>query len=187
MSETNLKKEFTKRDVQRMRNIITKNFGDRTQVQSGWERHKKEYEEGDTWEENGKQWTIKNGIRQTVTKLDAIKKMTMLPLLCPTCEKPMKVNEFNKHAYSVKHMCFDCAIKEEDNLRISGEYEKEVNRRQREDGLVAIQDLESALEAWYNSEDNLVNEQGDIENWSGGDKTKMYEQVKEEIRKFKNT
>ena len=35
MSETNLKKEFSKRDVQRMRNIITGNAGGSTGVQSG--------------------------------------------------------------------------------------------------------------------------------------------------------
>ena len=33
--ENNLKKEFSRRDVQRMRNIITVNAGDRTQIQTG--------------------------------------------------------------------------------------------------------------------------------------------------------
>ena len=185
--ENNLKKEFKKKDVQRMRNLITNKFGDRTQIQSGWEKNKQEYKEGDVWEENGKTWTIKNKIKQTVTKLDEIKKLAMLPLLCPDCQKPMKVNEFNKHSYSIKSCCFDCAIKQEDELRIKGLYEQELNRRQKEDGLVAVNDLEAALETWYNSEDNLVNEQGDIENWAGGDKTKMYEQVKEAITKFRNS
>ena len=185
--ENNLKKEFKKRDVQRMRNIITNKFGDRTQIQSGWEKKKSEYKEGDVWEENGKSWTIKNGIKQTLTKLDDIKKVVMLPLICPSCKKSMKVDEFNKHAYSVKSCCFDCAIKQEDNLRIKGDYEEEVNRRQKNDSLIAINDLEDALEAWYTSEDNLVNEQGDIENWSGGDKTKAYEHIKQAIHKFRNS
>ena len=187
MSESTLKKEFSKRDVQRMRNIITKNSGDRTQIQSGWEKKKYEYKEGDVWEENGKTWTIKNKIKQNVTKLDEIKKVAMLPLLCPECQKPMKVNEFNKHSYPIKGCCFDCAIEQEDALKIKGVYEEEVSRRQKEDSFVAVNDLEAALETWYNSEDNLVNEQGDIENWAGGDKTKMYEQVKEAINQFRNS
>lgn len=185
--ENNLKKEFKKKDVQRMRNIITGKTGDATQIQVGWEKKKHEYKEGDIWEESGKSWTIKNGIKQTITKLDNIKKMVMLPLLCPNCKKSMKVNEFNKHSYSIKQCCFDCAIKEEDQFRISGQYEDLVDKRQKEDSNVAINDLEAALETWYNSEDNLVNEQGDIENWAGGDKNKIYTQVKEAIDKFRNS
>ena len=68
MSESQLKKEFSQRDVKRMRNLITGNFGDRTQVQVGYEKQNQEYQEGDVWEDSGKTWTIKNGIKQTVTK-----------------------------------------------------------------------------------------------------------------------
>ena len=78
-----LKKEFNPRDVQRMRNIITGQTGDRTQIQTGWERNTQVHTEGDIWEENGKKWTIQNGIKQTVTKLDEIKKLVVLPLSCP--------------------------------------------------------------------------------------------------------
>ena len=40
-NESTLKKEFSKRDVQRMRNLITGKSGDRTQVQAGWKnKHK---------------------------------------------------------------------------------------------------------------------------------------------------
>ncbi len=52
MSESGqLKKEFGQRDVQRMRNIITGKTGDRTAIQSGYEKSKQEYKEGDIWEE----------------------------------------------------------------------------------------------------------------------------------------
>jgi len=44
MSESGqLKKEFGQRDVQRMRNIITGKTGDRTAIQSGYEKSKQEY------------------------------------------------------------------------------------------------------------------------------------------------
>ena len=74
-----LKKEFNPRDVQRMRNIITGQTGDRTQIQMGWERNQEAHKEGDIWEENGKKWTIKKGIKQSVTKLDEIKRLVVLP------------------------------------------------------------------------------------------------------------
>jgi uncharacterized protein (UPF0128 family) len=72
--ESMLQKDFKSRDVQRMRNIITKNFGDKTVTQAGYSKQHIERKEGDVWEENGKNWTIKNGIKQTITRLDNIKK-----------------------------------------------------------------------------------------------------------------
>ena len=36
MSETQLNKEFSKRDIQRMRNILTGNTADRTRVEAGY-------------------------------------------------------------------------------------------------------------------------------------------------------
>jgi hypothetical protein len=66
MKETVLKKEFSKKDVQRMRNIISNKSGDRTQLLVGWEKYIPDRSEGDVWEEDGRSWTILNGIKQTV-------------------------------------------------------------------------------------------------------------------------
>lgn len=187
MHNNTLKKEFSKRDVQRMRNLITGKTGDRTHVQTGWEKHKQDYKEGDVWEELGKTWTIKNGIKQTVTKLDDIKKLAILPLSCPNCKKPMKVNEFNKSAYRVKGVCLDCVMKHEDDLKIKNKYEAELEFRRKSDVSAMVNDLEAALEAWYKANENFVNEQGDVENWSGGDKTEVYEQAKKELDRIKNS
>ena len=41
MSESQLNREFSKRDVQRMRNIVTGNTANRTRVQAGYERNLK--------------------------------------------------------------------------------------------------------------------------------------------------
>ena len=187
MKGSSLKKEFSKRDVQRMRNLITGNAGDRTHVQSGWDKNKYDRKEGDVWEELGKTWTIKNGIKQTVTKLDDIKKLAILPLSCPNCKKPMKVNEFNKSAYRVKGVCLDCVMKQEDELKIKNKYEEELEFRRKSDVSAMVNDLEAALEAWYKANENFVNEQGDVENWTGGDKKQVYEQAKEELGKIRNS
>ena len=42
MSESQLNREFSKRDVQRMRNIDTGNTANRTRVQAGYENESKE-------------------------------------------------------------------------------------------------------------------------------------------------
>jgi len=44
MSETNLKKEFSQRDVQRMRNIITGNASGATGVQVGYSKQSQDYD-----------------------------------------------------------------------------------------------------------------------------------------------
>ena len=69
-----LKKEFKRKDVQRARNLIMGKTGDSTGTQIGYKKEIKEYKEGDIWNEGRKTWTIKNGIKQTVSKLDKLKK-----------------------------------------------------------------------------------------------------------------
>ena len=51
MSESLLKKEFKQEDVQRARNLINKKFGDKTKIQSGYQKAFVKHNEGDIWEE----------------------------------------------------------------------------------------------------------------------------------------
>lgn len=75
--------------------------------------------EGDVWEDvNGKQWTIKNGIRQSVTKLDDAK----TPWWCPKCSKPMN-HRFDIKFWRIRGHCMDCNIKFETELRRQGKWE----------------------------------------------------------------
>jgi hypothetical protein len=187
MKETVLKKEFKKSDVQRMRNLITGKAGDATKTQSGWEKHRTDHKEGDVWEENGKTWTIKNGIKQNITKMDDFAKTVQFPIACPKCKKAMKADELNKKAYSLKSVCLDCMIEEETELKRLGKYEDEEFDQIKKAKVDYVNDLESMLEAWYNTEESYINEQGDTEGWAGGNKSKMYEVVKKELEKLKNS
>ena len=45
MNESNLKKEFSKRDVQRMRNIISGNASSATGIQVGYSKQSQDYQE----------------------------------------------------------------------------------------------------------------------------------------------
>ena len=69
-----LKKEFNRKDVTRARNLIMGKSGASSETQVGYKKKRVDYKEGDTWKENGKTWTIKDGLKQTISKLDAIKK-----------------------------------------------------------------------------------------------------------------
>jgi hypothetical protein len=183
--ENNLKKEFSKRDVQRMRSIITGNTGDRTQIQTGWEKDKQTYKEGDTWEENGRRWTIKNGIKQTVTKLDEIKKLVVMPLCCPSCGGVMKLTDVEKKMWSIHRTCFDCVLKKEAEIKKQGKWEEYESGIMNRNKNAALDDLGSALEEWVDERESYVTEAGDVESWKGGDRKEVYKQVKERIAELK--
>ena len=69
-----LNKEFKRKDVERMRNLIKGNVNESAELQVGYTAKREDHKEGDIWEEGGKKWTIKDGIKQTYTKLDKAKK-----------------------------------------------------------------------------------------------------------------
>jgi len=179
--ENTLKKEFNPRDVQRMRNIITGNTGDRTQIQSGWERNNQDYKEGDVWEENGKTWTIKNGIKMSVTKFDKIKDLVLMPLCCPECNNLMKINEYNKKMWGIHRKCFDCVVKMESEIKRLGKWDEYCANIMNRNKDAELNDLEIALEQWVDEQDSFISEQGEVEKWGGGDKKTIYKQVKNEI------
>jgi hypothetical protein len=187
MSASMLKKEFSKSTVQRMRNIITGNQGDRTQVQTGYEKYIDEYKEGEVWEEKGKKWTIKNGIKQTVTKIDNIKKMAMLPITCPNCKKAFKIYDANKKMYAIKGMCLDCVAEQETKIKIEGKWEEYKSDIINSNKNATLQDFELALESWMQENNTFVTENGDVEDWTKVDKTKVYAEIKSNIEKLKNT
>ncbi len=183
--ENNLKKEFSKRDVQRMRNIITGKTGDKTQIQAGYDVGKEDHKEGDVWIENGKKWTIKNGIKQTVTKLDNIKQLVLMPLACPSCGNILEATEIEKKMWAIHKTCFGCVLEKEAEIKRQGkweEYERTILNANKD---AALDDLEKALEEWLDQDDTFVTEAGDVESWKGGDKSGIYKQVKERIAELK--
>lgn len=185
MKESVLKKEFKPRDVARLRNLISGKTGDATQLQAGWEKHSVDHKEGDIWEEVGKKWTIKNGIKQTVTKLDEIKKLIIMPIACPNCGGVMALNDYNKKMWAIHQKCFDCVIKMEDKIKLQGQWKEYESGVMNENKDAMLSDLEMALEDWVEEKDTFVSESGEVEKWGGGDKTAIYKQVKEEIAKLR--
>jgi len=176
-----LKKEFKRKDVQRARNLITGKTGASTGTQIGYNKKTEDYKEGDVWTEGRKTWTIKNGIKQTVSKLDVIKKEVFMPLSCPNCGKIMK-KRLDKPNYKIHKKCFDCVIEFEGKLKhVPGRYEKYIKELELKNKLTSLDELESyLLDAVNASNSSFVSEDGVVEKWNGGvDSKKWTKDIKE--------
>ena len=162
MKDNVLKKDFQERDVQRLRNLIQGKQGEKTRSSVGFTKADEFYAEGDIWEADGRTWTIKNGIKQNITKLDKAKKAHVMPLLCPKCKKVMK-NRNDKPFYNIHKMCFNCVIDFEHELRKEGKWEEyerniknnEIDNRIAEFKLYVKEKLEE-------SNEGFVSESGEV-------------------------
>ena len=178
-----LKKEFKKADVERMRNLIKKDYTSGTKLQTGYKKTFKRYKEGDIWNEGGKSWTIKNGIKQNITKLDSAKEAVKIPLACPKCKKSMSYN-LSKETYKKSKMCFNCFIDYVGELKKNGLYEKYILSETKGNIKYFIKTIEEQIQNFNLSSDTTyVTEQGDIEEWKVNDKN-YKKRITEELQGY---
>jgi len=183
MSKDNvLKKQFAEKDVNRLRNLVQGKYGERTTVSAGYTKQTEFHKEGDIWEEDGRKWTIKDGIKQNITKLDDAKKAVNLPLFCPSCSKVMK-HKFDKPFYLQYKRCYNCQVDFETELRRLGlweEYEKNIINSD-------IDHMIQEFNIWIDEQmqetnQGFVTEAGDVEKWVGSSKAKLLESKEETIK-----
>lgn len=179
--ENVLKKEFKVRDVQRIRNLITKDYTSKTLQGVGYESIQEDHKEGDVWEQAGKRWTIKNGLKQNVTKLDLAKKAVRTPLSCPKCGGPMN-HPLHEKMFKIHGFCFDCTINYEAELRKAGLYSQYEQRMMSGNIKAFSKDLEQWALEFVNIKETFVTENGDIEDWkdtTGEQKKEILNNIKE--------
>jgi hypothetical protein len=197
---TGLKKEFKRKDVERMRNLIKGTTGESSEMQVGYTKKTTNHKEGDVWSEGHKTWTIKNGIKQTVSKLDKIRKETLMPLCCPECNNVMK-KSLDKSCYKTHKKCLDCVVEDEKQLmyksmrEASGvvnigpleNYQKSKKIKELKTNIDRINDMEAAYISKINqSNKSYVSEQGDVERWVGNSDTKsLIKEIKETAKNMR--
>ena len=185
MSKDNvLKKQFAEKDVNRLRNLVKGKHANKSQVSVGFTKGQEgPHIEGDIWDEADKTWTIKDGIKQNVTKLDAAREAVNLPIFCPSCKKPMKPH-LDKKWYKMYHRCFNCQIDFEAEIRRQGlweEYQKVIFNSD-------IEGLMENFQIWIDEEienqsnQTFVTEAGDVEKWTGSAKNKLLESKEETLK-----
>ena len=113
----------------------------------GWRPQQVERQEGEVWEDvDGKKWTKKNGLIQTVTKLDGFK----TPWWCPKCGTPL--NGHHLKAYKKAGHCHECMLKEEMELKTSGKWHDVIVEKGRQNHMAVIRDKIQELQSYH---DNL--------------------------------
>jgi hypothetical protein len=80
--------------------------------------------EGEFWKDrDGKQWTVKGGIKQSISPLQGAK----TPWWCPVCGKTMTKLDVNTFRATTK--CYDCVAKEESRLKMDGLWDKHKEKK----------------------------------------------------------
>jgi hypothetical protein len=133
-------------NVRRKINEVMKKTDERIVV--GWRPELAEKRnEGDVWEDlDGKKWTIKNGIKQNVTKLDTAK----TPWFCPECQKSMS-HRLDDKFWNIRGKCFDCIIKEETKLRTEGKWEEYEKRKLQQNYVASLKDHINQLQDYHDT------------------------------------
>jgi hypothetical protein len=185
MDDNVLKKEFSKRDVARLRNLMTGKHNEKNGHSVGYSKKQTFYKEGDIWEEDNRKWTIKDGIKQNITKLDSAKKSHIVPVFCPKCKKIMK-RGMDPSYYIATNQCFKCFKKFETTLKATGLWEEFNNKN--------INGNIDYFIAWYKdwvmdsintSNDSFIGEKGEVERWDGSvNKQKALDALNKTIKEW---
>jgi hypothetical protein len=187
MNDTVLKREFNHSTINRLRNLIRGEYDEKTIKGVGYTPKYENKTEGDIWEEDGRTWTIKKGVRRTVNKLNKARKYNITPLICPNCNNQMKL-KFDKDYYRIHRKCFNCVIEFETELKKEGLWEEYHNK-------IANSEIDNfinnyriwVVEQLKDNNKSFITEQGDVENWDGGiNKSKILEELDKTIEHLKS-
>lgn len=166
MSDSKLIQEFRSKDVKRLRNLYSRKAGEATLDQVGYTQKNIDRKEGDVWIEDGKEWTVKGGVRQTNTKLDDIKKMFNTPMLCPKCGNRMK-DKLDKKMYHLQGKCFTCVQSYETQLKLEGKYTEYANNIMIANAKTFIEEAREYVKEIENQSTDYFTEAGLKEDWTG--------------------
>ena len=153
--------------------------GGNPSVKVGWKENleghdtdykKNKHEIGDTWiDADGKEWEQKEGYTISIPKYI---ESTRVPSACPRCNKDMydKEQKLNIKFYWLRGHCFDCQVKEETQMRITGQWKKYENTVMMQNIISFLQDSKKEILEYLPKISNsiqYVTEDGKLESWEG--------------------
>jgi hypothetical protein len=183
MQDNVLKKQFSEKDIQRVRNLVKGKGGERISHGIGYTKETEDHNEGDVWEEDGRTWTIKDGIKQNVTKMDKFKKVTV-PMFCPTCKGVMD-KQLDPFYYKSYGTCVDCRAGFETKLKLEGKWEDYVKDTYNAEIDQAIEEYKAFYkERMEESNMGTVTESGEVERWIGSVNQERAEEAYNEVIEY---
>jgi len=187
MSDSVLRKEFQKRDVQRLRNLVQGKYGSKTTMGVGYSgKTQEEHKEGDTWEQNGRTWTIKDGLKENVTKLDKFKNAA-IPLFCPKCKQVMD-KQLDSHYFKAYGECLDCRSITETQMKIAGTWSNYTDATYNLEIDQQIEEYKSYFDNILSEgKEGYVSENGEVQKWVGGIDKKRAQTALTEMIKHLNS
>jgi hypothetical protein len=156
--------------------------------------NRKHHKEGDVWSEGGKTWTIKNGLKRTVSKMDDARKHMLTPLACPKCGGSMK-HHLDAKMWTIHQSCFQCVVDMEHEIIKAGKWDEYEKDKVLANANAFCDDMEVALNEYIKESTNAahVTEDGIIEKWRGADEQHLktivdgeVTELKSRIEKYKN-
>ncbi len=123
-----------------------------------------EHKEGDVWEESGKTWTIKNGVKKTVSKMESFRKEIITPLACPKCTTNMR-SPVHQWAWNTYKMCFNCVVDMEHEITKAGKLEEYTKALYKANMESFYGDLEQFIGEFSKEKTHVFTEDGVKENW----------------------
>jgi hypothetical protein len=156
-----------KNKVQRMRNLVSGNYGSKTKKQMGYKKYNNKKYEGDIWEEGGRTWTIKNGIKQNIRKLNKAKDYLRIPLKCPKCETAMNKSQ-HKFMYMKHGHCLFCQTEDIHNMIREGTYDKWLIENVKKNFISWKKNKQEAFNNYLQNinSKHYITEAGLVEDWS---------------------
>jgi len=144
------------------------------------------HKDGDVWQEDGKTWTIKNGIKRTVSKMEETRKQIFTPLACPKCNGSMK-HHLDVKMWTIHKTCFQCVIDMEHEVLKRGEWAEYERQKITANAEAFCVDMEAALQEYVQEtvSKSHTSEDGAIEKWKDADKGFLQKTVDSEVSQLK--
>lgn len=141
----------------------------------------------EVFEEDGKRYVM-NGNNKVNVKFIEEDSVTM-PMFCPKCKHIMK-SHLDKKMWNIHSVCFNCAIKIEDNLRKTNEWNKYQQQKVLLNKISFINEMKSELtsilENGIDSVIHFVNADGSTDKWTNTDKDKIEQYIISELEEVNN-
>jgi len=167
-------------NIKRVKDILKGNFTETTKILVTKSDKTKKYVEGDVWIDNNKEWTIKNGIKISKSKLQTARDKYKIPLTCPKCNKSLK-GFANREMYKHRNMCLNCVTEEDTQYIIDGTLKERHQEKINKNIDAYLRDFKAQIDEYINTFDSstYITDMGDIEDWDIGlskeeIKTKLY-------------